>query len=345
MTVLFKRCIKPSAPIIAINSQSSNSRNYGHSHVERAEKVRLIEIDAETAGQRLDNFLIRTLKGLPKSRVYRIIRKGEVRINGRRAKPQVRLNDGDKVRIPPIRHLPDRDQAIGSFHDLDALILFEDTHLIVINKPAGMAVHGGSGIRTGVIESLRHARPDVPALELVHRLDRGTSGCLMIAKRRSYLRLLQDALRQPGTISKRYTAVVHGSWPLPLESIEEPLLTVSKAGLERFTRVDEAGKKAQTEFRVVSTDQTLSLIEARPMTGRTHQIRVHCRWARHPVVGDNRYGDELLDGGLKQRPRRMLLHARHITIPALGERPALEVTAPLDNDFEEFLNSQPNINI
>ena len=175
-----------------------------------ASRVQIVQVDRESDGQRLDNFLLRHLKGLPRSRVYRIVRKGEVRINGRRVKPQVRLKTGDEIRIPPVRDLAKRHEAIGNFQDPDSLILHEDSHLIVLNKPAGMAVHGGSGVAAGVIESFRHARPDLANCELVHRLDRGTSGCLMIAKRRSYLRLLQDALRQPGTISKHYIAVVDG---------------------------------------------------------------------------------------------------------------------------------------
>lgn len=299
-------------------------------------RVQMIHIDADTAGQRLDNFLIRILKGLPKSRIYRIIRKGEVRINGRRAKPQVKLKPGDEVRVPPIRHLPARDAAVGSFHDLDSLVLFEDSHLMVLNKPAGMAVHGGSGVRTGVIESLRHARPESRALELVHRLDRGTSGCLMVAKRRSYLRLLQDALRRPGQIGKRYLAAVHGVWPESLDTIDQSLLTVSRAGTERLTRVDAAGRPALTRYSSITTSDALSLIEARPMTGRTHQIRVHCRWARHPILGDDRYGDVSLDRAFE--PKRLLLHARSLSIPALGQRPALQVSAPLDSRFNAFLS-------
>ena len=192
--------------------------------------VQIVTVDLESEGQRLDNFLLRHLKGLPRSRVYRIVRKGEVRINGRRAKPRARLKIGDKVRIPPVRDLDTRSEAVGNFQDLDGLILHEDSHLIVLNKPAGMAVHGGSGVAAGVIESLRHARSDLTKCELVHRLDRGTSGCLMIAKRRSYLRLLQDALRRPGTISKQYIALVHGRCCVEEVTVDEPLLTLSRAG-------------------------------------------------------------------------------------------------------------------
>lgn len=305
----------------------------------KADRVQLVDIDSETEGQRLDNFLIRHLKGLPKSRIYRIIRKGEVRVNGRRAKPLQRLISGDQVRVPPIKHLVERSEAVGSFQDVDSLILYEDKHLFIINKPAGMAVHGGSGVKAGVIESLRHLYPAEKNLELVHRLDRGTSGCLMVAKKRSYLRLLQDALRKPGQISKQYMAVVHGQWPASLHKIDEPLLTSSKTGQERFTRVDPGGKTALTRFSVLATEQDISVVQASPMTGRTHQIRVHARWARHPIVGDDRYGDQARDQLLSRNPKRMLLHARELRIPSLGERPALEVIAPLDQRFARFLEN------
>ena len=293
--------------------------------------VQHIEVDADLAGQRIDNFLIKMLKGLPKSRIYRIIRKGEVRINGKRVKPESRLMDGDRVRIPPIMHLPERKIAAGHFHDLDSLILFEDKQLLIINKPAGMAVHGGSGVTTGVIESLRAVLPEGDRLELVHRLDRGTSGCLMVAKRRSYLRLLQDALRRPGTISKQYKAVVSGTWPAKLKTIEEPLLTTSTSGTERVTRVNASGKSAKTQFDVIKSNSEFSLLTAAPLTGRTHQIRVHARWARHPIVGDDRYGGDQDSGG------RLMLHAGELRIPKLEDHEAVVVRAPWDERFEQFV--------
>jgi 23S rRNA pseudouridine955/2504/2580 synthase len=300
------------------------------------EKVRTVLIDEDSAGQRLDNFLLRELKGVPKSKVYRVIRRGEVRINGGRAKPLQKLKAGDRVRIPPVRQGEPGPAAVGSFQDLDALILFEDSHLLILNKPAGMAVHGGSGVQAGVIESLRHALPREKHLELVHRLDRGTSGCLMVAKKRKYLKLLQDALRQPGRISKFYQAVVHGAWPDTLDAVDQNLLTVSRSGQERFTRVDPVGKPALTTFRVIARAESLSWIEASPKTGRTHQIRVHARWARYPIVGDDRYGDQARDELLAVRPRRMLLHAHRLVIPAMDDRPAIEVAAPLDQRFSAF---------
>lgn len=296
-----------------------------------ATKARIVEIDEEKAGQRIDNFLLKSLKGLPKSRVYRIIRKGEVRINGKRVKPERRLAAGDQVRIPPLAHLPERDSAVGHFKDLDGLILHEDKALLVINKPAGMAVHGGSGQSVGVIESLRHALPEGDRLELVHRLDRGTSGCLMVAKKRRYLRLLQEALRHPGTIRKTYLALVHGEWGQPV-TIKEPLLTVSRAGLERYTRVDSDGKPAETRFEALAANKTLSLVAASPLTGRTHQIRVHARWNRHPLVGDDRYGDQTMDSDIvrgtgSQAGRTLMLHAWRLQIPLLEDFPAVTVSA------------------
>ena len=302
-------------------------------------QVQIIQVDPEIDGQRLDNFLLRYLKGLPRTRVYRIVRKGEVRINGRRAKPQVRLKAGDKVRIPPIRDLERRPEAVGSFENLDSLVLHEDDHLIILNKPAGMAVHGGSGVNAGVIETLRHARTDLARCELVHRLDRGTSGCLMIAKRRGYLKLLQDALRRPGTLSKTYLAVVHGYWSYGQVTVDEPLATTSRSGQERFTRVDPAGKPARTLFRPLRQAEALSLVEAQPLTGRTHQIRVHSRWLRHAIIGDDRYGDEFADQQLRGRPRRMLLHATRLVIPPLEGHDRLEVTAPVDSVFKRFLET------
>jgi 23S rRNA pseudouridine955/2504/2580 synthase len=254
-------------------------------------------------------------------------------------KPQTRLKMGDSVRIPPIRDLNQPRKAVGHFKDLNSLIVYEDKDLIVINKPPGMAVHGGSGVKVGIIESIRDARADLNFCELVHRLDRGTSGCLMIAKKRSYLRLLQEALRRPGSICKHYVAVVHGRWPEEKIAVDEPLLTESRASQERFTRVDRSGKPARTLFRRLAFRQDLSLIEARPLTGRTHQIRVHCRWLRCPIVGDDRYGDISADQAMPAAPKRMLLHAKRLIIPALGDRPVIHVETPLDRSFESYLES------
>ena len=302
-------------------------------------KVQIHEIDADMAGQRLDNYLIKTLKGLPKSRIYRIIRKGEVRINSKRCKPEVKLVAGDVLRIPPIQHLPVRSAAVGYFNDIENLVVYEDDHLLIINKPAGMAVHGGSGVSVGVIESLRHARAEGNRLELVHRLDRGTSGCLMVSKRRSYLRLLQDALRKPGQIRKHYLAVVHGRWSRKMAQIDQPLLTNSISGKERVTRVNGQGKYAVTDFSLLEANDEMSVVRASPRTGRTHQIRVHARWARHPLVGDTKYGDQTLDqtSGIEGR---LMLHAAELQIPALGDRPAIHAKASMDEDFLRKVNAK-----
>ena len=302
-------------------------------------RVRTVAVATEDAGQRLDNFLIRSLKGLPKSRIYRIIRRGEVRINGRRSRPDTRLSAGDKVRIPPVNRLAVRSDAIGSFHDPGNLVVYEDERLLIVNKPAGMAVHGGSGVQVGVIESLRHWREEGNRLELVHRLDRGTSGCLMVAKRRSYLRLLQAALRQPGRVRKQYLALVHGHWPENLGTITEPLLTTSRVGKERITRVSSKGKAAGTEFACLGTDGECSLVSARPVTGRTHQIRVHARWAQHPILGDDRYGNQAMDQQLGHSGR-LMLHAMGLSIPALGDFPAIQAKAPPDEEFRLKVNSR-----
>ncbi len=295
-------------------------------------QVQNIVIDEEAAGQRVDNYLMRRLKGLPKSRIYRIIRKGEVRLNKKRCKPDTRVAAGDLLRVPPIARLAERSTAVGNFSDLDALILHEDDNLLIINKPAGMAVHGGSGVSVGVIESLRHHHQHGDKLELVHRLDRGTSGCLMVAKRRRYLKCLQDALRQTGKIRKQYLAMVHGQWPEAIKVLEQPLLTASRQGRERVTRVATGGKSARTEFRVIATATEASLIQAFPVTGRTHQIRVHARWARHPIFGDDRYGDATLDAAAGFSGR-LLLHARSLRIPALEDFPEIWVEAPLDQSY------------
>lgn len=305
--------------------------------------VQTVEIDADSDGQRLDNFLFRLLKGVPKSRVYRLLRKGEVRVNGGRAKPSQRLHHGDAVRLPPIR-TGDEQAARGPSHEmverLARAIVYEDDALIVINKPAGMAVHGGSGINAGVIEALRTLRPDEKRLELVHRLDRGTSGCLMIARSRRELTRLQEALRAkssggPTELDKTYLLAVHGEWSRARTEVSLALSRRELPGGDRMTRVASDGKPALTEIEVVTASSQYSLVRATPVTGRTHQIRVHCAACGHPVVGDERYGRAEADAALGAT--RMMLHAERLVIPA-REGPAIEVVAPLDRAFSEFKN-------
>ena len=295
------------------------------------------QIDAEGAGQRLDNFLIKLLKGLPRSRIYRIIRKGEVRINGRRAKPETRLAAGDQVRVPPIKRLSRPRSAAGTINRLDALILYEDKHLLVINKPSGLAVHGGTGVNVGLIESLRKALGE--PLELVHRLDKGSSGCLMVAKRRAYLRLLQAALREGRSIKKEYLALVHGPWQADLKAIHARLATRVLPGGEKRSSVSEMGKASLTQFQILASHPQATLLKASLVTGRTHQIRVHTRFARHPILGDDKYGDADKDrelfprlgrAGTGAKISRLMLHAHGLDIPALGTHPALSLKAPLD---------------
>lgn len=301
------------------------------------EKVQYFEIDENNDQQRIDNFLIATLKGVPRSRIYRILRKGEVRVNKKRCKATQRLVIGDLVRIPPIRvsTKPEIDY-IPDFlkRALEQNILFEDDSLLVINKPSGFAVHGGSGVNSGIIEGLRHIRPDAGFLELVHRLDRDTSGCLIIAKKRSALRRLHELFRGDG-VEKTYQALLAGRWQRKKQWVDAPLLkNVSKGG-ERMVVVSRQGKFAETLFRRIQTFNNCTWVEAMPKTGRTHQIRVHAAWLGHAIVGDNRYGQmdknrEFKKAGFK----RLVLHARRLVFkhPDSGEN--ITVEAPLPHDLE-----------
>lgn len=300
--------------------------------------ARQLLVDAEDAGQRLDNFLARELKGLPRSRLYRLVRRGEVRVNSGRARPSRKLAAGDRVRLPPLR-LPSQPDAAPTLPGQALPILHEDERLLVLDKPPGMAVHGGSGVPWGVIEALRQQRQDEPRLELAHRLDRDTSGCLMVARRPSYLRLLQGALRTR-RIAKRYLALVHGAWPDGLTEMDAPLATHASRDGEKTSRVSPEGRPAQSRFRTLLASPEASLLEVEILTGRTHQIRVHAQAAGHPLVGDGKYGDARLDKRLAAAPGRprLMLHAAALAIPALGEAPALEVAAPLEKRFAEWVH-------
>ena len=302
--------------------------------------VEYVEIAEETAGQRLDNFLVTRLKGVPKSHVYRLLRKGEVRVNKGRAKPDYRLAAGDVVRLPPVRR-PEAGQASprgrAAGLRLEAAILHEDERLIVLDKPSGIAVHGGSGLSHGVIEALRAARPDAPYLELVHRLDRETSGCLLVAKRRSALRALHELLRNGG-IEKRYLALVRGRWDLGQVKLEDRLRKTVRGG-ERVVTVDESGKAAASIFRAVEIRNLASLLEVRIMTGRTHQIRVQAAEAGHPLAGDERYGERDFNRLMKSLGlERLFLHAASIgwEDPVSGEWRMY--SAPLPDDLRAVLS-------
>ena len=275
-------------------------------------------ISEDQAGQRIDNYLLARLKGAPRTLIYRILRKGEVRVNKGRIKPEYRLQVGDAVRIPPVR-LPEPDAPAlvgqGILNVLNKSILYEDKGLIVVNKPAGLAVHGGSGLDFGVIEAMRQLLPaEARQLELVHRLDRDTSGCLMIARKRSTLRHLHAELRGDGPgkgVDKRYLALVRGRWPAQVKKVHAPLLRSNLRSGERMVEVSPQGKESLTEFRVVQRFGDLAtLVEARPITGRTHQIRVHARHAGHPIAGDDKYGDDDFSRLIREKGgKRLFLHA------------------------------------
>jgi len=277
--------------------------------------VQHLEVSPDEAGQRLDNFVSKRLGDVPRSRVYRVIRKGEVRVNGRRAAPATRLNALDKVRLPPVRLLPaatPKAPAPNLLSRIAEAVIYEDRHLLVLDKPAGIAVHGGSGVSAGVIESLRALRPQ-EYLELVHRLDRDTSGCLLVARDAPTLRTLHALLREDG-FEKRYLALLRGKWDLGEKRIAVPLRTDTRVGGERTVRADASGKPSTSRFRPVEFfGRTATLVEVILDTGRTHQIRVHAQHAGHPVAGDEKYGDADFNGSLRALGlTRMFLHASSI---------------------------------
>ncbi len=304
--------------------------------------VRKEVIGADRAGQRVDNYLLGQLRGVPRSLVYRILRKGEVRINGGRVGPERRLAEGDEIRIPPVR--VETAPVVTPSRELDVVrrlcgaVIYESPEMLVVNKPAGIAVHGGSGVDYGVIEALRSGRQDLRYLELAHRLDRETSGCLMIAKKRSALRSLHEQLRLK-TVHKHYWALVHGRWPRSLTAVKEPLLRNELRSGERVVVTSPQGKPSWTDFRILREFGDCTLVEASPRTGRTHQIRVHCAFASHPIVADAKYGrreqDQLLGGCC---PDRMFLHARSITFQDPAGSGEITAEAPLDGELEAVIS-------
>ncbi|MGH8188238.1 MAG: RluA family pseudouridine synthase [Steroidobacteraceae bacterium] len=305
--------------------------------------VTYVEADAGDAGQRIDNFLIRMLKEVPRSLVYRILRTGQVRVNGKRAKPDYRLASGDRVRLPPLQRKA-VDQAAArapsrSLRDFVASsVIHEDRDLIVVNKPPGVAVHGGSGVSFGVIEALRAVHPELKELELVHRLDRETSGCLLVAKRRSVLRSLHAQLRERD-VEKRYLALVVGRWPYGRKTIDLPLKTNLKQAGERVVRVHAGGQEAVTTFEPQEHFGKLAtLLDVTLGTGRTHQIRVHAAHAGHPIAGDDKYGDRDRDAKLQPYGlSRMFLHASALTFTRGDDDEPFRVTAPLPGELEQLL--------
>lgn len=298
--------------------------------------VRFVEIGAEQAGQRIDNFLLRLCKGVPKSHLYKAIRSGEVRVNKGRIGAEYRLEEGDMLRVPPLR-LPRPDQA-PPVPPAVFPIVFEDDALLVVDKPAGVAVHGGSGVSFGVIEQLRAARPDAPMLELAHRLDRETSGLLLIAKKRKALLGLHDMMREGGG-RKHYQALVVGDWVNDKQHIRKPLLKWLTASGERRVKVDAEGKAAHTIITLEKRYGRYSLLGAELRTGRTHQIRVHLASSGYPIVGDDKYGpDEIRDRFARLGFRRMFLHACRLEIPHPLTGAALVFTAPLPPACRQLLD-------
>ncbi|HVI57637.1 MAG TPA: RluA family pseudouridine synthase [Luteimonas sp.] len=306
--------------------------------------VRLVRVPEERAGQRLDNFLLGQLKGAPKSLVYKIVRSGQVRVNGGRAKAETRLEGGDEVRIPPVRLAEAGERgapAKGLLEAMAASIVFEDARLLAISKPSGIASHGGSGISFGVIETLRALRPNQP-LELVHRLDRDTSGLMVVAKKRSALTELQALMREDhgAGLRKRYLALLAGRMPDGVMSVDVPLHVGLRQGGERHVQVDDAGKPSLSHFRVLERRGGQSYCEVRIETGRTHQIRVHAQHIGHPVAGDDKYGDADANRRLREQVglKRLFLHAASLEFALDGGKAPYVLNAPLAPELVAVLD-------
>jgi 23S rRNA pseudouridine955/2504/2580 synthase len=312
-----------------------------------APAVQWVEITEDNSEQRLDNFLITLLKGVPKSYIYRIVRKGEVRVNKGRVDVKHRLAIGDIVRIPPVRRAESDDHKKhmpkGMAEILKQCVLYEDDAILVINKPPGLAVHGGSGVDSAVIEGLREINPDQRFLELVHRLDRDTSGCLLIAKKRSALRALHEQFREDA-VSKTYLAILSGHWAKKESIVNQPLLkNVSKGG-ERMVVISQQGKKSETLFKRLKLYQDATLVQVTPKTGRTHQIRVHAAFLNHPIIGDERYGFDQANKLFKNKGyKKMFLHAETLEFhhPSTGKN--VKYSAPLPQHFNKFIDNEEAI--
>jgi 23S rRNA pseudouridine955/2504/2580 synthase len=301
----------------------------------------MVTVGPEHAGQRVDNFLRSELKGAPKSLIYRILRTGEVRVNKGRAKPETRLAAGDVIRIPPLRLSEERPKRVGDAlkATLEQAIVYQDEDLLVLNKPSGLAVHAGSGVNVGVIEALRAMYPDEKGLELAHRLDRETSGVLVLAKTRAALTVLHEQLRGD-EVTKTYLALVQGRWPKSLREVDAPLEKNALRGGERMVEVTGDGKQALTRFAIRKEYAEATLVEALPVTGRTHQIRVHAAHAGHPLAGDEKYGDGAFAARMKEAHGlgRLFLHAQRIEIPRRGKK-VLRVEAALPAELQRVLDS------
>ena len=304
--------------------------------------VSYVEVTAAQVNQRLDNYLLKTLKNVPKTRIYRIIRKGEVRVNKKRCKPDYKLSIGDLIRLPPVRLEQPHDLktyfAPGLIDSIETAVLFENKHLMVIDKPAGLAVHSGSGISFGVIDIMRRIRPDTE-IELVHRLDRDTSGCLLLAKHRQSLLEMQGRL-QDNSLKKNYIAVVKGRWPEHKTEIAHTLKKITLSNGERRVQVDARGKKAMTRITHNVAGEGYSILSIQLLTGRTHQIRVHCQAEDHEIAGDNKYGDEVFNRLMRKRGiKRLMLHASRLELPATEFNPEIVVNAKLPELFNRLIET------
>ncbi len=302
-------------------------------------QVQFVDIDEDMAGQRIDNFLRNQLKNIPKSMIYRIVRKGEVRVNKKRIKAEYKLKAGDLVRIPPVTIEEKVEENVPStklnkVSELEQCIIYEDDHMLILNKPSGTAVHGGSGLKFGAIEALRALRPEARFLELVHRIDRDTSGILLVAKKRSALRHLQAQFREK-TVQKYYFALVMGEWKSSCKVVNAPLL---KNEVNSIVRVNPNGKASETRFKVLEKFKDATLIQASPITGRTHQIRVHTQYTGHPIAWDDRYGDRRFDAYTgKVGLDRLFLHAANIKFTHPGSEERMDISAPMEARLEKAL--------
>lgn len=297
--------------------------------------VRRVTIDDHDAGQRIDNYLVRVCKGVPKSLIYRILRSGEVRVNGGRVDQTHRLAIGDEVRIPPVRVADRSDRPVAPGREFP--ILFEDEVLLAIDKPSGIAVHGGSGVNFGVIEQIRRCRPQARFLELVHRIDRETSGILLIGKKRTALSRLHDLLRDGG-VEKHYITLVAGRWPNPVQHIKLALTKYLTEDGERRVSVDTEGKPAHSIVRLIKRWERFSLLDVQIKTGRTHQIRVHLTHLGFPLAGDDKYGDFALNKALEKAGlKRMFLHAANLALPHPVTDQLLRLSAPLPQELADFV--------
>jgi 23S rRNA pseudouridine955/2504/2580 synthase len=317
---------------------NTNTPNLDTTHVTSG--VSFVEVDHTQVDQRLDNFLLKTLKTVPKTRVYRIIRKGEVRVNKKRCKPEYKLKMGDIVRVPPVRidqtHDAQNYIAPALIENIEKTILFENKHLIIINKPSGLAVHSGSGINFGVIDIMRRLRPDTE-IELAHRLDRDTSGCLLLAKHRQSLLAMQRCFLD-NSLNKTYLAVAKGSWPQNKKEVTVSLKKVTLANGERRVLVDPAGQSALTKIIDCQQKEQCSILTIQLMTGRTHQIRVHCQSQGHELIGDTKYGDVDFNKTMKKKGfKRLMLHASRLELPRTEFSEEIVINADTPDIFNQLL--------